>query len=412
MKGPMIHNKQGIKIPERSLIMIKTSVDTRRCSKDQVFEVKPNFLLTNEHPNLIIVPTMHIMQEEKHGHIPLVLINLNEDEKYFLRKGEILGHLEPSSIEINEIVKEDWPKEEEIKGEENEAIPLEKKFITSPAEVNTHRKMQLQDSEVAKKYKEQFKQLCKEFEDVFSKDSTDIGKTPLITIDIDTGDSPPICQKPYNLPLKHREWVQKELQTLEKAGVIVRSISPWASPTVVAPKKTEPGEPLRRRLCVDYRVINSLLPKVLKAHSKAKGVLTLVPLPQIDHIYAKLKGSKILSTFDLRSGYHHMELSPEAIAKSAFVTPLDKFEFTRCPFGLTQVPAYFQRLINKVIKGLPFAFGYLDNVLIHSPDIESHLQHMRILFQRLREADLKLKDSNYFKTRVQYLGHLVSGKRD
>ena len=115
---------------------------------------------------------------------------------------------------------------------------------------------------------------------------------------------------------------------------------------------------------------------------------------------------------DLRSGYHHMELSPEARAKSAFVIPLDKFEFTRYPFGLTQVPAYFQRLINKVIKGLPFAFGYLDDVLIQSPDIETHLQHMRILFQRLREADLKLKDSkcNYFKTHVQYLGHLVSGK--
>ena len=149
--------------------------------------------------------------------------------------------------------------------------------------------MQLQDAEVAKKYKEQFKQLCKEFGDIFSKDSTDIGKTPLITMDIDMvvygGDSPPVCQKPYNLPLKHREWVQKELETLEKAGVIVRSISPWASPIVVVPKKTEPGEPPRRRLCVDYRVINSLLPKVQKAHSKAKGVLTLVPLPQIDHIY-------------------------------------------------------------------------------------------------------------------------------
>ena len=107
-----------------------------------------------------------------------------------------------------------------------------------------------------------------------------------------------------------------------------------------------------------------------------------------------------------------MELYPEARVKSAFVTPLDKFEFTRCPFGLTQAPAFYQRLINKVIKGLPFAFGYLDDMLIHSPDIETCLQHMRVLFQRLREADLKLKDSkcSYFKTHVQYLGHLVSGK--
>ena len=149
----MIHNKQGIEIPERSLAMIKTFVDTRECPQDQVFEIKPNFLLANEHPNLIMVSTIHIMHGEGYDCIPLVLINLDEDEKIFLRKGKILGHLEPSSIEINEIVEEDWPKEEGIEGEENEAIPLEKNFITSPAEVNTHRKMQLQDAEVAKKYK-------------------------------------------------------------------------------------------------------------------------------------------------------------------------------------------------------------------------------------------------------------------
>ena len=109
--------------------------------------------------------------------------------------------------------------------EENSKLPLEKKFITSPAEINTHRKVNLQDAQVSAKYREQFRLLCKEFEDIFSKDSTDIGKTPLITMDIDTGDSPPVCQKPHNLPLKHREWVQKELETLERAGVIVRSIS-------------------------------------------------------------------------------------------------------------------------------------------------------------------------------------------
>ena len=411
MDGPMIYNKQGITVPGRKLAIIKVSIEMDEAMDGQMFEVKPNFLLTSEHPNLVIMPMLHQVTEEKQEYIPLTLLNLAEDEAVYLKNGEILGHLEPCPITIEEIVKEDWSNSEESDGGGSE-LPLEKKFITSPAEVNTHRKVNLQDAQVSAKYREQFKQLCKEFEDIFSKYSTDIGKTSLITMDIDTGDSPPVCQKPYNLPLKHREWVQKELESLERAGVIVRSISPWASPIVIVPKKTEPGEPPRRRLCVDYRVINSLLPEVQKAHSKAKGVLTLVPLPQIDHIYARLRGSKIFSTFDLRSGYHHMALSLEARAKSAFVTPMDKFEFTRCPFGLSQAPAYFQRLINKVIKGLPFAFGYLDDVLIHSPDIETHLQHIRTFFQRLREAVLKLKDSkcNYFKTHVQYLGHLVSGK--
>ena len=85
-----------------------------------------------------------------------------------------------------------------------------------------------------------------------------------------------------------------------------------------------------------------------------------------------------------------MELSAKARPKSAFVTPTDKYEFTRCPFRLTQAPAYFQRLINKVLVGLDFVFGYLDDILIHSPDVPTHLIHMRQLFQRLREADLKL----------------------
>ena len=70
-------------------------------------------------------------------------------------------------------------------------------------------------------------------------------------MEIDTGDSQPITQKPYT-PLKHAAWVQKELEILEKAGVIVRSVSPWASPIVVVPKRTALGEPPKRRLCVDY----------------------------------------------------------------------------------------------------------------------------------------------------------------
>ena len=71
-------------------------------------------------------------------------------------------------------------------------------------------------------------------------------------MEINTGDSPLITQEPYTLPLKYAEWVQKELEILEKAGVIVRSVSPWASPIVIVLKRTAPGEPPRRRLYVDY----------------------------------------------------------------------------------------------------------------------------------------------------------------
>ena len=89
-------------------------------------------------------------------------------------------------------------------------------------------------------------------------------------MEIETGDSPPVCQRPYNLPLKHIDWVQKDLDTLEKVGVITRSVSLWASPIVIVPKRTVPGEPPKKRLCVDYRVINSLLPKSISHIPKQK----------------------------------------------------------------------------------------------------------------------------------------------
>ena len=156
--------------------MVSVLFDTKALQENQVYEVKSNFLLTNEHPNLVVLPMLHVVQKEKHDNIPIALINLNEDEKTFLMKGEILGYLEPSPIEITEIVLEECNVVDEIDEKEDESIPLEKKFITSPAEVNTHRKMQLQDAEVIEEYREKFRLLCEKFEDVFSKDSTDIGK--------------------------------------------------------------------------------------------------------------------------------------------------------------------------------------------------------------------------------------------
>ena len=77
-------------------------------------------------------------------------------------------------------------------------------------------------------------------------------------MDIPTGDSPPITQRPYTLALKHVQWVQEEIEIWKKAGIIAKSVSPWASPIVIVPKKTEPGEPPRRRMCVDYCMLNQL----------------------------------------------------------------------------------------------------------------------------------------------------------
>ena len=79
----------------------------------------------------------------------------------------------------------------------------------SPTDIEIHRKINLQDADVSDEHQKAFQDLCHEFKDIFSVDSGDIGKTPLVEMEIDTGDSPPITQKPYTLPLKHAEWVQK-----------------------------------------------------------------------------------------------------------------------------------------------------------------------------------------------------------
>ena len=82
-------------------------------------------------------------------------------------------------------------------------------------------------------------------------------------MDIDTSDNPPSMKKPYTLPLKHYDWVQQEIESLERAGIITQSVSPWASPVIMVPKKSAPGEPPRRRMCIDFHAVNALQPKVV-----------------------------------------------------------------------------------------------------------------------------------------------------
>ena len=97
---------------------------------------------------------------------------------------------------------------------------------------------------------------------------------------------------------------------LEKAGVIERSLSPWASPVIVVPKKSTADKPSRRCLCIDYRKVNSLQQEV-KRMDKSTGCLSLYPLPKINEMLAKLQGATIISTINLRSGYYHISLTRE-----------------------------------------------------------------------------------------------------
>ena len=144
---------------------------------------------------------------------------------------------------------------------------------------------------------------------------------------------------------------------------------------------------------------------------KGTGCLSLYPLPKIDEMFAKLKGAKFFSTIDLRSGYYHIGLTRESRAKSAFVVPMGKWEFKHTPFGLSQAPACFQLLIDKVLMGCSkFAMGYLDDIIIFSNSELEHLQHIEEILKRLERFGLKMKREkcDFFKKHIQYLGHLIA----
>ena len=110
----------------------------------------------------------------------------------------------------------------------------------------------------------------------------------------------------------------------------------------------------------------------------------------------------LILTLDLRSGYYHIALYADCQRKSAFVTPMGKFEFWKVPFGLAQAPAYFQQLIHEVLSSLDFAFIYLDGILIHSPVPETHVKHIKVVFQHLLKTRLRLKENkcNFLKRHI------------
>ena len=150
-------------------------------------------------------------------------------------------------------------------------IPHDTAFLCSPADVPGPCKVQLQDKDITTDIRQKFEELCDEYGEAFSKNNEDIGRTKLVKMDIDTGDSPPVSSRPYTLPLKHYEWVQREIESLECAGVITKSISKWASPIVIVPKKSAPGNPQREDyVLISERSMNYNRRSLLQERPKAR----------------------------------------------------------------------------------------------------------------------------------------------
>ena len=265
--------------------------------------------------------------------IPFAFTNLSMYSQY-LGKDKVVGLAQPIAEDVEVHTLADHDKiAEMMRGPRNHIprktqakykmpiIPLDNAFITSPVDVPGPRKVDLQDTDITPGTRSAFDALCEKYPKVFSKGNEDIGRTQLVTMDIDTGDSPLVSSRPYTLALKHHRWVQEEIETLKRAGVITKSMSPWASPIVMVPKKSQPGEPPKKRLCIDFRKINDLQQKVI-TEGKSKGYLSLIPLPEIDEMYAKLKGAKFFLTIDERN----QVLQNHVVAMNAVFNKVAVFE--------------------------------------------------------------------------------------
>ena len=179
-------------------------------------------------------------------------------------------------------------------------------------------------SNLTARQSKQLHELLEQFPRVLS---TQTGKTTLINHHILTTDCAPIRLRPYKIPHAYREEVLKELNEMEKAGIIQESDSSWAAPIAVVKKKDG-----RLRICVDYRKLNQVTQ------------VDAYPMPRIDDLLDSVGQSTYITTLDLAKGYWQVPVAPEDRPKTAFTTPKGLFEFTTMPFGLQRAPATFQRL--------------------------------------------------------------------
>ncbi len=231
--------------------------------------------------------------------------------------------------------------------------------------------------------------------DVFSKSEYDIGRTHLVRHRIDTGDHMPFKEPLRRHPMAYWPVIDKHVAEMLANDVVEPAASPWASNVVLIRKKDG-----TMRFCVDYRRLNDVTRK------------DSYPLPRIEDCLSALGGACYFSTLDLRSGYWQTAMDERDADKTAFVTRRGVFRFKVLSFGLANAPALFQRLMDYVLAGLTWeaCLVYLDDIIVWGDSFSVQLRRLSDVFQRLRDANLKLRSSKcrLFQRKVSFLGHVVS----
>ena len=242
------------------------------------------------------------------------------------------------------------------------------------------------------------KEMLKRNAKVFSKDDMDMGRTNLVKHHIKLTDPVPFKEAYRRIPPQMYDDVKTHIQEMLDLGAIRPSNSPWASSIVLVRKKDG-----RLRFCIDLRRLNN------------RTVKDAYSLPRIESILDSLGGAQIFTTLDLKAGYWQVEMAEECKAYTAFTCgPLGFYECDTMPFGATNAPATFQRLMHDCLGDLNmnWCIVYLDDIIVFSDTKEEHIKRLEAVFQKLMAAGLKLKPTKcfFFRNEIEYLGHVVSGK--